>query len=69
MNYMNNNQHDALSSVFLVITPLQVSGISAAHHQELECMYVANETCYTIQLTVNSDVYQVPFATYIHSTS
>jgi hypothetical protein len=53
------------------------SDISAAHHHEVECIYVANCTCYIVQLTVsrpgpltdNPAVYQVPFATYIHSTS
>jgi hypothetical protein len=33
-----------LSSVYCVITPLHVSGVSAAHHQEVECIYVANGT-------------------------
>jgi hypothetical protein len=42
-----------LSSVYLVITTLHVSGVSAVHHQEVECMYVANGTWYTVQLTVS----------------
>jgi hypothetical protein len=41
-----------LSSVCWVITPLHVSGVSAAHHQAVECIYVANGTCYTSKLTV-----------------
>jgi hypothetical protein len=43
---MNNNQHDApfiFSS--LITTPLHVSGASAVHHQEEECIYVANGAC------------------------
>jgi hypothetical protein len=49
----------------------------AAHYQEIECIYLANGTCYTSELTVigpgpltvNSGVQQVSFAEYIHSTS
>jgi hypothetical protein len=41
-----------LSSVYRAITPLHVSGVSAAHQQEVECIYVANGTGYTVQLTV-----------------
>jgi hypothetical protein len=26
-------------------------------YQEVECMYVANGTCYTVQLTVSSHIY------------
>jgi hypothetical protein len=33
-----------LSSVYWVITPVHVSGISATHHQEVECIYVVNGT-------------------------
>jgi hypothetical protein len=29
-----------LSSVYVVITPLHVLGVSAAHHQEVDCIYV-----------------------------
>jgi hypothetical protein len=54
LNYMNNNQHDALlSSFYWVITPLHVSAISTAHHQKVECIHVANGTCYTSELTVS----------------
>jgi hypothetical protein len=41
-----------LSSVYLTITPLHVYGVSAAHHQDVECIYVANGSCYTSELTV-----------------
>jgi hypothetical protein len=41
---LTNSMH-CLSSVHWVITPLHVSGISAAHHQEEECVYVPNATC------------------------
>jgi hypothetical protein len=40
------------SSVYSVITILHVSGISAAHHQEVECIYVANGTCYISKFTI-----------------
>jgi hypothetical protein len=50
---MNNNQLDApFIFSLLVITPLHVSGTSAAHHQEVECIYVANGTCYTAEWNV-----------------
>jgi uncharacterized cupin superfamily protein len=60
---MTNSMH-RLPSVYCIITPLHVSGVSAAHHQEEECVYVANGTCYTSELnvsgpgllTVNSEV-------------
>jgi hypothetical protein len=42
-----------LSLVCWIITPLHVLGISTAHHQEVECIYVANGTCYTAELTVS----------------
>jgi hypothetical protein len=42
-----------LSSVYWVITPMHDSGASAAHHQEVECICVANSTCYVSDLTVN----------------
>jgi hypothetical protein len=45
-NFHTNTMH-CLSSVYSVITPLHVSGVSAAHHQEVECIYVANGTAYT----------------------
>jgi hypothetical protein len=40
-----------LPSVYLVTTPLHVSGVSAAHHQEVECIHVAKGTCYTVLLS------------------
>jgi hypothetical protein len=33
-------------------TPRHVSGASAAHHQEVESIYVTNVTCNTSELTV-----------------
>jgi hypothetical protein len=42
-----------LSSVYWLITALHVMGVSAAHHQEAECIYVANGACYTSELTVS----------------
>jgi hypothetical protein len=42
-----------LSVVYWIIAPLHVSGISAAHHQEVECIYVASATGYTSKLTVS----------------
>jgi hypothetical protein len=47
---ISNTMH-CLSSVYCVITPLHISGVSAAHHQEVECIYVANGACYTAELT------------------
>jgi hypothetical protein len=45
LRYMKNDQHDALfSSVYCVIAPLHASGVSAAHHQEVECINVASGT-------------------------
>jgi hypothetical protein len=66
-----------LSSVYSVIIPLHVSGVSAAHHQEEEFIYVANDTCYTSKLTVsrpglltvNLEVQQEPSICHIYSTS
>jgi hypothetical protein len=49
---ITNSMH-CLSSVYWVITPLHVLGISAAHHQEVGCIYVANGICCTSSLTVN----------------
>jgi hypothetical protein len=44
------------SSVYLVITPLHVSGVAVAHHQEVECTYIyiymANDTCYMSEMTI-----------------
>jgi hypothetical protein len=48
---ITNSMH-CLSSVYWVITPLHVSGVSAVHHQEVECIYVANGTCYTSELII-----------------
>jgi hypothetical protein len=45
---MYNNQHDALFT-----TLVHVSGVSAAHHQEVEFTYVANGTGYASKLTVS----------------
>jgi hypothetical protein len=61
---INNSMHCLSSIHWGVITPLHVSGLSAAHHQKVECMYIymANGTCYTSELTVS--VY-----TRIYSTS
>jgi hypothetical protein len=47
---MITNLIHCLSSVYSIITPLHVSGISAAHHQEVECVDVANGTA---KLTVS----------------
>jgi hypothetical protein len=53
LNYMNNSQHDALFIFGLLGYHIcNVSGISVAHHQEVECIYVANGKCYTSELTV-----------------
>jgi hypothetical protein len=49
---ITNTMHH-LSSVYWVITPLHVSGVSAAQHQEVECTYVANGTYCTSELTVS----------------
>jgi hypothetical protein len=49
---ITNTMH-RLSSVYRVITPLHVSGVSAAHHQEVECIHVTNGTCYTSEVTVS----------------
>jgi uncharacterized cupin superfamily protein len=35
-----------LSLVYWIITPLQISGVSTAHHQEEERVYVADGTYY-----------------------
>jgi hypothetical protein len=43
----------SLSLFYWVITPLHGLDASAAHHQEVECIYVANGTCYTSELTVS----------------
>jgi hypothetical protein len=54
VNYMYNNQLDALSILSsLIISLLHVSGVSTAHHQEVQCIYAANGTCYTSELTVS----------------
>jgi hypothetical protein len=39
-------------SLVLIIKPLHVLGASAVHHQEVECIHVANCACYTTKLTV-----------------
>jgi hypothetical protein len=45
-----------LSLVSLIIAPLHVSGAYAAHHQEVECIYVTNGTCYTSKLTIDNTI-------------
>jgi hypothetical protein len=58
-----------LSSPYCVTTPLHVSGLFVVHHQDVECIYVANGTCFTFKATVGVSptvalkVKQVPFAT------
>jgi hypothetical protein len=47
------------SSVYCVITPIHVSGVSAAHHQEEEYVYVASGICYTSELTVSGHEVQL----------
>jgi hypothetical protein len=49
---ITNTMH-CLSSVYWVFIPLHVSDVSAALHQEVECIYVENGTCYTSELTVS----------------
>jgi hypothetical protein len=49
-----NNQLDALFiSSLLSYNTATCSGLSTAHHQEVECIYVANGTCYSSMLTVS----------------
>jgi hypothetical protein len=51
---MNNNQLDVLFILSaLKYNTLHVSGVSTAHHQEIECTYVAKGSCYTCKLTVD----------------
>jgi hypothetical protein len=57
---ITNSMH-CLSLVFWINTPLHVSGVSTAHHHEVECIYVANGTvdcqrAHPGPLTVNLDV-------------
>jgi hypothetical protein len=52
IHIITNSMH-CLSLVYWIITPLHVSGISTAHHQEVKCIYVANGNCYTCKLTVS----------------
>jgi hypothetical protein len=40
------------SSVYQVITPLHASGVAAARHQEVQCIYVTNGTCYTSEMII-----------------
>jgi hypothetical protein len=42
------NWMHCLSLVYWIVTPLHVLGVSTAHHQEVECIYVANGTYYTV---------------------
>jgi hypothetical protein len=65
---------DYISSLYWVNTPPHVLGPFVAHHQEVECKYVANGTLFTSKsfvgrLTLDLEVKQVLFATYMHSTS
>jgi hypothetical protein len=41
-----------LSSVYFINQPLHVSGIFAAHHQEVYCIFTAIGMCCAFQLTV-----------------
>ena len=49
---METNLMHYLSSVYFVIQPLHVSGISVAHHQEVYCIYTTrtNRCLYTVHL-------------------
>jgi hypothetical protein len=51
---MTNNQHDALF-IFILLSYYTSTcfGRTATPRQEVECIYVANGTCYTSELTVN----------------
>jgi hypothetical protein len=44
---------NCLSSVYSVITSLHVSRASAAHNQQVKCIYVAIGTFYNSELTVS----------------
>jgi hypothetical protein len=48
-----SQEHEAVFfTLYCITTPLHVSGPFLAHHQEPECMYVENGTCFTAKLTV-----------------
>jgi hypothetical protein len=51
--YIITNSMHCLSLFYRIITPLHVSDVSLAHYQEVECICVANGTCYTSKLTVS----------------
>jgi hypothetical protein len=54
MNYMYKNQIDAVFILSLLnYHTCTCFGRSSAHHEEVECIYVANGTCYTSKLTVS----------------
>jgi hypothetical protein len=56
MYYRYKNQLDALFILSLLnYTPPLVLGVLTAHHQEVECITVANGTC-TSELTVNGPI-------------
>jgi hypothetical protein len=61
---ITNTMH-YLSSVNWVITRLHVLGVSAAHHQKVECIYVANGTCYISELTVSGPLLFISYHTII----
>jgi hypothetical protein len=81
---LTNTTH-CLSSLYWVNTPGHVSVLFVAHQQEVECICLAHGTCFTSKTSVGGPwwkgtfhpgpptnklkVTQVPFATYIHSTS
>jgi hypothetical protein len=44
VSLITNSMH-CLSSVYWVITPLHFSGLSAAHHQELEYIHIYIDIC------------------------
>jgi hypothetical protein len=73
MNYLYNNQIDALFiySEFIELRHLYMFRALTAHHQEVRCVYVANDTS---KMTVSEPdpltvILEVSFAIYIHLTS
>jgi hypothetical protein len=58
-----------LSLLYRSNTPLHVSGVSAAHNQEVECIYCIWQMVFVSKLTVSLVEKQIPFAKYIHSAS
>jgi hypothetical protein len=52
------------SLVYSVTTPLHVSGLQVAHHQEVTmCIY---DSCYVLYVLVYQEVQHVQLVTYIH---